>query len=119
MRRATALHAVPDVEDDEPVVPVGEIGEPVHYHHVVQVAAGFGLLRLPAGDLLRVDGIPEVDHAERACGVVGDVGVPLVDVRAVHPTRHRLGVLGHGLGVAGVARVEDDDPVPTIGRALP
>src|SRR5437867_10204097 len=49
-----------------PVVPVGEVGEPVHDHHVVQVASGPGLLGLPARRLPRVSRVAQVDDAQRS-----------------------------------------------------
>src|SRR5439155_26085595 len=44
--RTATLHAIADIEDDEPIVPVGEVGEAVHHHDVVEIAPRLGLLRL-------------------------------------------------------------------------
>ena len=112
--RAT-LHAVADIENDEPVVPVRQIGEAVHHHDVVQVAARLGLFGLPAADFLRVIRILDADHPHRPGRVVGDVCVPLIHVAGVHATGDGFVVVGDDLRVAGIARVEDLDPVLPVG----
>ena len=43
----------------------------------------------------------------------------LIDVRAVHTARHGLGILGHRFRVTWVARIEHNDPVLAVRRALP
>src|SRR5437879_12230790 len=104
-RGSATPYAVADVEDHEAVVPVGEIREPVDDHDVVEIPSRLGLFRLPAGDLPGMQGILDVDHAHRARGVVGAVGVTSVDMRAVHAAGDRLRVLRNRLGNTWLARV--------------
>src|SRR2546422_4714985 len=117
LRRST-LHAVADVQDDEAVVPVGQGRESVPDVDVMQHPSRFGALYLPAGHLLRVVGVADVDDPHGAGRVVGQVDVALVDVGAVDATRDRLGELGDGLRMRRIFEGENHDAVLAGGCAL-
>ena len=72
---APAAHAVADIENDEPVVPVAEVGQAILHVDVVQHPAGGAAGRFPARHLLRGHRVADVDDAHRAGGVVGQVHV--------------------------------------------
>ena len=108
---AAALHAVADVENHEPVVPIRQRRQAVADVDVVERTAGFRALHLPAGDLFGVIRIANIDDAHRAGGVVGEVDVAALDVGTVDAARHRFGELGDRLGVRRVFERQDHDAV--------
>src|SRR5262245_22993370 len=73
--RAAALDTVPDVDDDEPVIPVAEIGKPVLYIHVMDVVALLVAAGAEAGDFLRVIGIVDVDDVQHAGRIIRQIDV--------------------------------------------
>ncbi len=107
----------PDVEDDQPVVPVAEVGEAVFDGDVVQVAAL--ALEVPASHLPRRRGVGDVDDVERPGAVVDGVDQVALDPHVVHARGEILGVAGEDPGVGRRADVQQDDPVPAVRRALP
>ena len=122
LRWGAALDPVADVEDHEPVVPVRHVGEPVAHVDVVQHARR-RTVGLPARNLARILRVADVDHAQRAGRVVGEIDVCAVlrlrvHVRRVHATGHRLRELGDRLWVRRVLEREDDDAVAPARRAL-
>ena len=65
---AAALHAIADVENHQPVVPVRRVHQAVDDVQVMHVPAGIRTVCSELGDLLRVRGVRDVDgvHGSRA-----------------------------------------------------
>src|SRR4051794_17602165 len=116
--RTAALDSLAYIENHQSFVPVTQISQPVLDVDIMQEVAGLIGAGLPAGHLLRLIGIADVDHRERAGGVIGQVDVTLINERAVDPAGDSLGELGDLLGVGGILEGEDDDPILAGGGAL-
>src|SRR5271167_2190865 len=128
--RAASGHAVTDIEDDQSITPVREIGETVFHLQVVQItpaghravlgfhADGGGILRLPARDFFRMFHILKINHAHRARGIVGEIHVVTIDVGAVHAAADRRGVFGKNFQMRRVGGVEENDSVFAVGRSF-
>src|SRR5437016_7077487 len=92
------------VENDQTIVPVSEISEPVFNLKIVQITAAnlfafFGanhrgrrILSLPARDFLRIFHVRKIDYAQRPGGIVSQVNVMSVDECAVHAAGNGRGV---------------------------
>ena len=121
--RPAAPLAVADVEDDQAVVPVARVHQPVHDVEVVHVARGVGAVGVPLAGAGRLGRVGDVDDVDGAGAVVGDEDVAavlrvLVDVDRMHAGGDAVGELGDLLRVQRVVRVGDDDAVLAVGRAL-
>ena len=128
--RTTSSHAVADVEDDQPVAPVGEVCNAIFDLQVVQIAttrhrSHLGIQRdhrrvfhLEPRNLLGMLRVLKINDAQRARRIVGKIHVMTVDVSAVHPAADRRRVLGEHLQMRGVRSVEEDDAVLAVGRSL-
>ena len=106
--RPPAPLAVPDVEDDQPVVPVARVHQAVDDVEVVHVARGVGAVGAPLAGADRMRGVGEVDDVDGAGAVVGDEDVAavlrvLVDEGGVHPPRDPVGELGDDPGMERVS----------------
>ncbi len=121
--RPPAPLAVPDVEDDQPVVPVARVHQAVDDVEVVHVARGVGAVGVPLAGADRMRGVGEVDDVDGAGAVVGDEDVAavlrvLVDVDRVHARGDAVGELRDLLRVQRIAGVGDDDAVLPVGGSL-
>src|ERR1700726_880775 len=114
MLRAAAFHSISYVEDNKAITPVSKVCKAILHVQIVKIASvrhrshGTGnhrsrwVLNLPARHFLGILRILKIDYAQRACRIVGNVHVVRVDERAVHPTRHGLGIFRKDFQMCGV-----------------
>src|SRR5580704_6713268 len=134
MLGTSAFDAVANIEDHDAIAPVRQVGEPIEHLHVVKVAAdhgesatGFlrnrdahlgGTFYLPTRHFFGIFHVGEIDNAQRAGGIVGEIDVMSVDVGAMHAAGYRGGVLGNDFGMHRIGRVQKDDAVFAAGGAF-
>src|ERR1051325_12007460 len=94
--RTSAFQSRANVENHEAMVPVSEIRQTILDVDVVNVSPGYcfpflradgcskRILSLPACYFFRVLDVGEIDHAQRARSVIGEVNVMLIDKRAMN-----------------------------------
>src|SRR5580704_18292566 len=128
--RAAAAHAVTHVEDDQAIAPVSQISQAIFYLQVVQItSAGHRshfcvqgddgrILGLPACNFFGMFGVLKINDAQRAGGVVSQIYVVPVDVRAVHAAADGGRVFGENFQMGSVGGVKENNSILAVGRAF-
>src|SRR6202790_2288899 len=129
-----AFDAVTNIENYGAIAPVSEIRQPVDDLHVVEIAARHGeaaafflgnrnahlpgTFHLPSRHFLGIFHVCEIDHAQGAGGVVGEIHIVRVDVGAVDAAGNSGRVFREDLGMERVGGVQKNDAVLAAGRAF-
>ena len=116
--RRAALDAVSDVQDDQSIVPVGEVGEAVLRPHVVQALVLLARPHLPATDVPGVRRVRHLDDVHGARAVVHRVDDVPVDPDVMDSRRQAVGQLGDDRRVRGIGEIQHDNPVAPVARSL-
>src|SRR5215216_3596676 len=115
--RTSAFQSRADVENHQSIVPVSEIREAILYVDIVNVSPGYcfpfvcadgcskRILSLPARYFFRVLDVREIDHAQRAGRVIGEVNVVLVDKRTMNAAGDGCRVFRNQFWMCWIGRV--------------